>query len=113
MATVIISDIQTTKIISDIKPTITAENIPKGTSVASNIALGLLVSAAAISPLVTISDLAPTSNAVVLVNYAKVVTPTSILPFMLTITNIGIEGASQTNPPGIGVQVIGFSNYIL
>jgi hypothetical protein len=31
----------------------------------------------------------------------------------LTITNIGIEGYGQSNPPGIGVQVIGFSNYIL
>lgn len=113
MATVIISDIQSNKIISDIKPTITAEDISKGTSTVSNIALGLLVSAATISPLVTVSDLAPISNAVISVDYAKVVTATDILPFRLTITNIGIEGYSPTNPPGIGVQVIGFSNYIL
>jgi hypothetical protein len=113
MATVVISEIQTATIISDIKPTVTAENISKGTSTASNIALGLLVSAAAITPLVTVSDLAPVSNSVISVDYAKVVTPTDILPFRLTITNIGIEGYAQNNPPGIGVQVIGFSNYIL
>ena len=113
MATVIISDIQTKKTISDIKPRITAGNISSGTSLPSNIALGLVFSAAALSPLVTISDISLKSNAVVSVSYAKIVTPADILPFRLTITNIGIEGVSQTNPPGIGVQVIGFSNYIL
>jgi hypothetical protein len=44
---------------------------------------------------------------------AFLVTAAEILPFRLTITNIGIEGYRQNNPPGIGVQVIGFSNYIL
>ena len=113
MATTVISDIQTKKTISDIKPRITAGNITNGTSLASNIALGLVVSAAALSPIITISDIAPESNSIRLVSYAKIVTPADILPFRLTITNIGIEGVSQTNPPGIGVQVIGFSNYIL
>ena len=108
-----ISDIQLSKTISDIKPTITTEDISKGTSLASNIALGLLLSATIISPLITISDIKPTANSAVLVNYSKVVIPTEILPFRLSITNIGIQGYSQTNPPGIGVQVIGFSNYIL
>ena len=113
MATVVISDIQTNKVITDIKPAVTAENISQGISTASNIALGLIISAVTISPLVTVSDLAPISNGVISVDYAKVVTPTDILPFRLTITNIGIEGYAQNNPPGIGVQVIGFSNYIL
>jgi len=113
MARVVISEIQGNTVISEIKPTITAQNVSQGTSTVSNIALGLMMSAATISPLVTVSDLAPTSNGVTLVDYAKTVTLTDILPFRLTITNIGIEGYRQDNPPGIGVQVIGFSNYIL
>lgn len=35
------------------------------------------------------------------------------LPFRIKLTNITIPGYSATNIPGIGVQVIGFSNYIL
>jgi hypothetical protein len=35
------------------------------------------------------------------------------LPFRIKLTNITIPGYSSTNIPGIGVQVIGFSNYIL
>jgi hypothetical protein len=35
------------------------------------------------------------------------------LPFRIKITNITVPGYSATNVPGIGVQVIGFSNYIL
>ena len=113
MAKTNINNIGRSQTISDIKPTITAENISKGTSTASNIALGLLISATTISPLITVSDIKPTSNAVILVDYPKVVTLTDILPFRLRITNIGIEGYRPDNPPGIGVQIIGFSNYIL
>lgn len=36
-----------------------------------------------------------------------------ILPFRIRITNIGIPSYSSTNIPGIGLQVIGYSNYIL
>jgi hypothetical protein len=36
-----------------------------------------------------------------------------VLPFRVKFTNIGIEGYSATNPAGIGIAVIGFSNYIL
>jgi hypothetical protein len=108
-----VSDIQLSKTISDIKPTITTEDISKGMSLAANIALAVLVSAATISPTVAISDINPTSSPAVLVNYSKVVIPTEILPFRLSITNIGIEGYDPTNPPGIGIQIIGFSNYIL
>jgi hypothetical protein len=113
MARVVISEIQGNTVISEIKPTITAQNVSQGTSTVSNIALGLMMSAATISPLVTVSDLAPTSSGVISVDYAKTITLTDILPFRLRITNIGIEGYRQDNPPGIGVQVIGFSNYIL
>jgi len=79
----------------------------------SNIALGVLVSATAISPMVTISDLKPNISQITLTQYPQVISVNDILPFRLRITNIGIEGYRQNNPPGIGVQVIGFSNYIL
>jgi len=58
-------------------------------------------------------DIKPKSSKFKTVNYAKNVSPKDILPFRLKITNIGIEGIDPGNPPGIGVQVIGFSNYIL
>lgn len=35
------------------------------------------------------------------------------VPFRIRLTNITVPGYSATNVPGIGVQVIGFSNYIL
>jgi hypothetical protein len=37
----------------------------------------------------------------------------SILPFRVRFTTIIIEGYSSSNPPGIGIQVIGFSNWII
>jgi hypothetical protein len=37
----------------------------------------------------------------------------SVLPFRVRFTTIGIEGYSSSNPPGIGIQVIGFSNWII
>lgn len=37
----------------------------------------------------------------------------SVLPFRVRFTTIGIEGYSSSNPPGIGLQVIGFSNWII
>jgi hypothetical protein len=47
------------------------------------------------------------------VDYSKKVRINEILPFKIKLTNIGIEGINPLNPPGIGMQVIGFSNYIL
>jgi hypothetical protein len=35
------------------------------------------------------------------------------IPFRVRFTNIGIEGYGPNNVPGIGIQVIGYSNYIL
>jgi hypothetical protein len=83
------------------------------TTISQGIALAVLVSATTISSIAQITDLKPVSSGIVSVGYPAVVTPTNILPFRLTITNIGIEGYSENNPPGIGIQVIGFSNYIL
>ena len=37
----------------------------------------------------------------------------SILPFRIRFTTIGIEGYASSNPPGIGIQIIGFSNWII
>lgn len=36
-----------------------------------------------------------------------------VLPFRVKFTNITIPGYSASNPAGIGIAVIGFSNYIL
>lgn len=36
-----------------------------------------------------------------------------ILPFRVRFTTIIIEGGSASNPPGIGLQVIGYSNWII
>jgi hypothetical protein len=83
------------------------------TTISEGIALGVLASAVTISPIVHFERIEYVSNGVVSVDYAKVVRPADILPFRLTITNIGIEGYRENNPPGIGIQVIGFSNYIL
>jgi hypothetical protein len=58
-------------------------------------------------------DIKPKASKIKTVNYSKQVKPQDILPFKLKITNIGIDGVNPLNPPGIGVQVIGFSNYIL
>lgn len=35
------------------------------------------------------------------------------VPFRVKFTNIGVEGYGPNNVPGIGIQVIGYSNYIL
>jgi hypothetical protein len=83
------------------------------TVISPGIALAVLVSASTISPTIQIEDLSPVSSGVISVGYPKIVNPIEILPFRLRITSIGIEGYGENNPPGIGVQVIGFSNYIL
>jgi len=44
---------------------------------------------------------------------ARRTTVNSVLPFRVRFTTIGIEGYSSSNPPGIGLQVIGFSNWII
>ena len=35
------------------------------------------------------------------------------LPFRIRLTNITVPGYGPNNIPGIGIQVIGYSNYIL
>ena len=111
MATTNITNIGRSQTVSDIKPTITAAAIPTHSSLISSIAFLVTAAAIVISP--TIENISGSVGSLVTADYPKVTTVTDILPFRLTITNIGIEGYSTSNPPGIGVQVIGFSNYIL
>jgi hypothetical protein len=111
MATTNITNIGRSQTVSDIKPTITAAPIPTHSSLISNIAFLVTAAAIVISP--TIENISGSVGSLVTADYPKVTTVTDILPFKLTITNIGIEGYSTSNPPGIGIQVIGFSNYIL
>ena len=111
MATTNITNIGRSQTISDIKPTITAENISGHSSIISTIAFLVTAAAIAISP--TIEDISGSVGSLVTADYPKITTVTEVLPFRLTITNIGIVGYSPSNPPGIGIQVIGFSNYIL
>jgi hypothetical protein len=43
----------------------------------------------------------------------RLTTIESVLPYRVRFTTIGIEGYSPNNPPGIGIQVIGYSNWII
>lgn len=47
------------------------------------------------------------------VSYPQAEAVESIIPFRVSITNIGLGGYSRQNVPGIGIQIIGYSNYIL
>lgn len=38
---------------------------------------------------------------------------TDVLPYRISFTNIGIPSYNANNVPGIGLQVIGYSNFIL
>ena len=111
MATTNITNIGRSQTISDIKPTTTAENITGHSSIISSIAFVVTAAAIAISP--TIQDISGSVGSLLTADYPKITTVAEVLPFRLTITNIGIVGYSASNPPGIGIQVIGFSNYIL
>jgi hypothetical protein len=113
VATTTITNISNTLSIQDIKSTKTLSNIKPFSSTASNVALGAVLAIATLTNTVAVSDLKPLPSNFEKIDYAKVVRPASILPFRLTLSNIGIQGYSTTNPPGIGIQVIGFSNYIL
>jgi hypothetical protein len=113
MASTTISNISNTVSVQDIKSTKTLSNIKPFNSTASNAALGAVLAIATLTNTVAISDLKAVPSNFQKVDYAKVITPASVLPFRLTLTNIGIEGYDPANPPGIGIQVIGFSNYIL
>jgi hypothetical protein len=113
MATTTISNISNTVSLQDIKPTKTLSNIKPFNSTASNLALGAVLAIATLANTVAVSDLKAIPSNFQKVNYAKVITPVSVLPFRVSLTNIGLEGYNPANPPGIGIQIIGFSNYII
>ena len=113
MATTTISTISNPVSVQDIKPTKTLSNIKPFNSTASNVALGTVLAIATLTNTVVISDLIPIPSNFQKVDYAKVITPSSVLPFRVSLTNIGLQGYDPANPPGIGIQIIGFSNYIL
>ena len=113
MATTTISNISNTVSLQDIKQTKTLSNIQPFNSTVSNVALGAVLAIATLTNTVVVSDLKAIPSNFQNVNYAKVITPVSVLPFMVSLTNIGLEGYNPANPPGIGIQIIGFSNYIL
>ena len=113
MATTTISNISNTISLQDIKQTKTLSNIQPFNSTVSNVALGAVLAIATLTNTVVVSDLKAIPSNFQNVNYAKVITPVSFLPFMVSLTNIGLEGYDPANPPGIGIQIIGFSNYIL
>lgn len=48
-----------------------------------------------------------------IVNPTRIVRINDILPFRVKFIPIGVESYGANNIPGIGIQVIGFSNYIL
>ncbi len=48
-----------------------------------------------------------------IVNPQKIVKINETLPFKVKFINIGVESYGPNNIPGIGIQVIGYSNYIL
>lgn len=43
----------------------------------------------------------------------KTVLINEVLPFRIRFTDVRIPGYGQNNVPGIGLQIIGYSNYIL
>lgn len=45
--------------------------------------------------------------------YPKVIRINETIPFRVSFTNIMVPGYGPNNIPGIGIQVIGYSNYIL
>jgi hypothetical protein len=43
----------------------------------------------------------------------RVVKINEVLPFRIRFTDVRLPGYNQNNVPGIGLQIIGYSNYIL
>ena len=98
----------------DHKPSSKIKDIKPYKQKLSNKTSGTLKKVSNISPKsLIILDIKPKSSNIKTVNYSKKVKPQDILPFKLKITNVGIDAVNPLSPPGIGVQVIGFSNYII
>jgi hypothetical protein len=100
--------------ISDFKPSSKIEDVKPYKQKLFNKSTGTLKKVSNISSKSSVVlDIKPKSSKIKTVNYSKTVKPQDILPFKIKITNIGIDGVNPLAPPGIGVQIIGFSNYII
>lgn len=100
--------------IFDYKPSSKIKDVKPYKQALSNKTTGTLKKVSDISSKsLVVLDIKPKSSNIKTVNYSKKVKPQDILPFKLKITNIGIDGVNPLSPPGIGVQIIGFSNYII
>ena len=100
--------------ISDSKPSAKIKDIKPYKQKVSNSSTGTLKKISTISSKSSVVlDIKPKSLNIKTIDYSKKVKPEGILPFKLKITNITIDGINPNRPPGIGAQVIGFSNYII
>jgi hypothetical protein len=100
--------------ISDYKPSSKIEDVKPYKQKLFNKPTGTLKKVSNISSKSSVVlDIKSKSSNIKTVNYSKKVKPQDILPFKIKITNIGIDGINPLSPPGIGVQIIGFSNYII
>jgi hypothetical protein len=100
--------------ISDYKPSSKIEDVKPYKQKLFNKSTGTVKKVSNISSKSSVVlDIKPKSSNIKTVNYSKKVKPQDILPFKIKITNIGIDGVNPLAPPGIGVQIIGFSNYII
>lgn len=53
------------------------------------------------------------SRNIKIVKSRRLVKINDVVPFRVRFTNIMVPGYGSNNIPGIGIQVIGYSNYIL
>lgn len=72
-----------------------------------------LIGLATLNPIGEITNLDGRYVEVELVQAPKKVLVNEHLPFKLRISNVVLDGYTRKNPAGIGVAIIGHSNYIL
>ena len=72
-----------------------------------------LVGLATLNPIGEITNLDSRYVEVELTQAPKKVLVNEQLPFKLRISNVVLDGYTRKNPAGIGVAIIGHSNYIL
>jgi hypothetical protein len=78
-----------------------------------NISGATLIGLATLNPIGDITNLDGRYVEVELAQAPKKVLVNEHLPFKLRISNVVLDGYTRKNPAGIGVAIIGHSNYIL
>lgn len=78
-----------------------------------NIGGATLIGLATLNPIGEITNLDGRYVEVELAQAPKKVLVNEHLPFKLRISNVVLDGYTRKNPAGIGVAIIGHSNYIL